>query len=349
MNEITDPAQFTRNSAGCAKVQSGAGVLLVNLGTPDGTDAASVRRFLREFLRDRRVIEEDSLTWKLVLNAIILPLRPRARGRDYEKIWNREKNESPLKTITRSQADQLATVLALHGKPVAVDWAMRYGNPSIRSRLAALAAQGCTRVLVVPLYPQYAAATSATVCDEVFRALMDMRAQPTLRVAPPWFDEPAYIDALAASLEARLKTLAFAPDVILASFHGIPKSYSDKGDPYHRYCAETTRLLRERLRLGDDKLIMTFQSRFGRAEWLRPYTDETVRELAARGVKNLAVLTPGFAADCLETLDEIARENAEYFHSAGGENFAAIPCLNDSEAGMRVIETVVLRELQGWV
>jgi protoporphyrin/coproporphyrin ferrochelatase len=348
MNEIPDPPQFTCSAAGQA-VHSGVGVLLVNLGTPDATDAASVRRYLREFLHDRRVIEEDTLAWRFVLNAIILPLRPRSRGRDYAKIWNREKNESPLKTVTRSQAAQLAAVLAHRGKPVVVGWAMRYGNPSIRSRLAALAAKGCTRVLVVPLYPQYAAATTATVCDEVFRALMDMRWQPTLRVAPPYFDEPVYIEALATSFEAGLKSLSFAPDVILASFHGIPKSYSDKGDPYYHHCAETTRLLRERLALDDAKLLLTFQSRFGRAEWLTPYTDATVRDLAARGVKNLVALTPGFAADCLETLDEIARENAGYFHAAGGENFAAIPCLNDSEAGMRVIETVVLRELQGWV
>jgi ferrochelatase len=348
MNEILDHTQFTRDAMNDQKAHSGVGVLLVNLGTPDATDAASVRRYLREFLHDRRVIEEDTLVWKFVLNAIILPLRPRARGRDYEKIWNRDRNESPLKTITRSQADQLSAVLALRGKPVAVDWAMRYGNPSIRSRLAAMAAQGCTRILAVPLYPQYAAATTATVCDEVFRALMEMRWQPALRVAPPWYAEPAYIEALASSLEAGLKALPYAPDVILASFHGIPKSYADKGDPYHRQCSETTRLLRERLGLDDTKLVMTFQSRFGRAEWLRPYTDTTVRELAARGVKNLAVLTPGFTADCLETLDEIGRENAHFFRAAGGENFAAIPCLNDGEAGMRVIETVVMRELQGW-
>jgi len=201
---------------------------------------------------------------------------------------------------------------------------------------------------VMPLYPQYAAATSATVCDEVFRGLMDMRWQPSLRIAPPYFDEPVYIEAVATSLEAHLKTLTFAPDVIIASFHGIPKSYFDKGDPYYCHCAKTTRLLRERLQLGDSKLIMTFQSRFGRAEWLQPYTDMTVKELAARGARNLVVITPGFAADCLETLEEIAEENAEYFRHAGGENFAAIPCLNDSEPGMRVIETVVLRELQGW-
>jgi len=349
MNEIPNRATFTHRPADHPNVQSGSvGVLVVNLGTPDATDARSVRRYLREFLHDKRVIEEDTILWKFVLNAIILPLRPRRKGLDYEKIWNRENNESPLKTITRSQADKLSGAPALRGKRVVVDWAMRYGNPSIRSRLAALVAQGCDRILVVPLYPQYAAATSATVCDEVFRALMNMRWQPALRTAPPYFDQPAYIEALATSLEAHLKTLTFAPDVIIASFHGIPKSYFDKGDPYYCHCAKTTRLLRERLRLDDIKLIMTFQSRFGRAEWLKPYTDMTVKELAARGVKNLVVITPGFSADCLETLEEIAGENAEYFHHAGGENFAAVPCLNDSEPGMRVIEAIALRELQGW-
>jgi len=349
MNKILDRAVFTHRPITHPNVQSGSvGVLLVNLGTPDATNAAAVRRYLREFLNDRRVIEEDTILWKFVLNAIILPMRPRRKGRDYEKIWNREKNESPLKTITRSQAEKLSAALALRGKRVVVDWAMRYGNPSIRSRLTALATQGCERILVMPLYPQYAAATSATVCDEVFRGLMDMRWQPSLRIAPPYFDEPVYIEAVATSLEAHLKTLTFAPDVIIASFHGIPKSYFDKGDPYYCHCAKTTRLLRTRLQLDDSKLIMTFQSRFGRAEWLQPYTDVTVKELAAQGARNLVVITPGFAADCLETLEEIAGENAEYFRHAGGENFAAIPCLNDSEPGMRVIETVVLRESQGW-
>jgi ferrochelatase len=349
MNKVFNPAALTPRPVDHPQVQSGStGVLLVNLGTPDATDAASVRRYLREFLNDKRVIEEDTLLWKFVLNAIILPMRPRRKGRDYEKIWNREKNESPLKTITRSQADKLSASLALRGKRVVVDWAMRYGNPSIHSRLTALAAQGCERILVMPLYPQYAAATSATVCDEVFRALMAMRWQPALRVAPPYFDEPAYVEAVATSFEGHLRKLPFAPDVIIASFHGIPQSYFDNGDPYYCHCAKTTRLLRERLGLDEQKLMMTFQSRFGRAEWLKPYTDMTVKELAARGVRNLVVITPGFATDCLETLEEIAGENAEYFRHAGGENFAAIPCLNDSEPGMRVIETVVLRELQGW-
>jgi ferrochelatase len=351
MNEASFPGSgVSHRPADHPPVASGAvGVLIVNLGTPDATDAKSVRRYLREFLHDKRVIEDDTITWKFVLNAIILPLRPGRKGLDYQKIWNNEKNESPLKTITRSQAEKLTAALAPYGNRVVIDWAMRYGNPSMRSRLAALAAQGCDRILVVPLYPQYAAATSATVCDEAFRALMKMRWQPALRVAPPYFDDPVYIDALATSLDAHLKTLTFRPDVIVASFHGIPQDYFDKGDPYYCHCAKTTRLLRERLRLDDGKLIMTFQSRFGRAEWLKPYTDATVKALAARGVKNLAVITPGFSADCLETLEEIAGENAEYFRHAGGENFAAIPCLNDGEPGMRVIESVVRRELQGWV
>jgi ferrochelatase len=351
MDDISDPGSaLTHRPADHPQVSCGAvGVLLVNLGTPDATDARSVRHYLREFLHDKRVIEEDTITWKFVLNAIILPLRPGRKGLDYEKIWNREKNESPLKTITRSQADKLSAGLAFRGRPVVIDWAMRYGNPSMRSRLAALASQGCDRILVVPLYPQYAAATSATVGDEAFRALMKMRWQPALRIAPPYYDDPVYIDALAVSMEAHLARLPFVPEVILASFHGIPRDSFDRGDPYYCHCAKTTRLLRQRLRLDDGKLMMTFQSRFGRAEWLKPYTDATVKGLPARGVKNLAVITPGFSADCLETLEEIAGENAEYFHHAGGENFAAIPCLNDSEPGMRVIETVVRRELQGWV
>jgi protoporphyrin/coproporphyrin ferrochelatase len=352
MNEIS-PSNHVSNThrpAGHPSVASGAiGVLLVNLGTPDAADAASVRRYLREFLSDKRVIERNTLVWKFILNGVILPFRPRRKARDYEKIWNREANESPLKTITRSQAGKLATALAQRGKTLVVDWAMRYGNPSIRSRLAALAAQGCERILLVPLYPQYCAATSATGCDETFRALMEMRWQPALRVAPPYYDDPVYIDALAASLQAHLKTLSFVPEVIVASFHSIPQEYFDKGDPYYCHCAKTWRLLGERLGLDESKLMLTFQSRFGRAAWLKPYTDETVKALAGRGVKNIAVITPGFSADCLETLEEIAGENAEYFHHAGGTNFAAIPCLNDSEAGMRVIETVVLRELQGWV
>jgi ferrochelatase len=330
-----------------ASGQSGGrvGVLIVNLGTPDATDAGSVRRYLREFLSDRRVIEDQGLVWKFVLNAIILTTRPRRKGLDYEKIWNRERNESPLKTITRAQAAKLRAAV---DAGIMVDWGMRYGNPSIGSRIEALAKAGCERILLVPLYPQYAAATSATVCDAAFATLMRMRDQPALRVVPPYYDDPVYIEALATSLRDELKKLSFVPDVILASFHGIPKSYVDEGDPYPRHCMETVRLLRERLGLDDSRLRLTFQSRFGRAEWLQPYTDETVKNLAQQGVKNLAVVTPGFAADCLETLEEIAVENADIFRANGGVHFAAIPCLNDSPGGMDVLVHLVGRELQGW-
>jgi ferrochelatase len=325
------------------------GVLLVNLGTPEATDYWSMRRYLKEFLSDRRVIEVNPIKWWLILNLIILTVRPGRKGRDYDKIWNKQRDESPLKTITRSQSDQLEEILDKVDKRIRVDWAMRYGNPSIRSRLEALSDQNCERILLVPLYPQYAAATSATVCDEAFRALAAMRFQPALRVAAPYYAEPAYIDALAASLTAGLAKLPFEPEVIIASFHGVPEDYVAKGDPYAKHCAETTRLLRQKLKLDEERLIMTFQSRFGKAEWVKPYTDATVKSLAERGVKNLAVITPGFAADCLETLEEIAMENAEIFHTAGGENFAAIPCLNDSPGGMAVIRDVVLRELKGWI
>jgi protoporphyrin/coproporphyrin ferrochelatase len=325
------------------------GVLLVNLGTPDATDYWSMRRYLAEFLSDRRVIEENPIKWWLILNLIILSVRPARKGRDYDKIWNRELNESPLKTITRSQAGKLAATLAPTSPAVIVEWAMRYGNPSIASRLAVLQGQGCDRILLVPLYPQYSAATSATVCDKAFDALMTMRWQPAIRVAPPWHGDPIYIGAVADQLQAELAKLSFRPDVILASFHGVPKDYLLKGDPYHCQCVKTARLLRERLGLDEQKFMLTFQSRFGTAEWLTPYTDETVKGLAQRGVKNLAVVTPGFVADCLETLEEIAVENAEIFRRNGGVNFAAIPCLNDGEAGVAVIAHVVRRELQGWI
>jgi protoporphyrin/coproporphyrin ferrochelatase len=325
------------------------GVLLVNLGTPDSTGYWAVRRYLKEFLSDRRVIEENRLKWWLVLNLVILTVRPGRKGRDYDKIWNRERNESPLKTITRSQSDKLDEMMEKFDKRIRVDWAMRYGNPSIGSRLEALAAQNCERILVVPLYPQYAAPTTATVCDEIFRVLTRMRFQPTIRIAAPYFAEPAYIDALATSINAALAKLAFKPDVIVASYHGMPEDYVAKGDPYQQQCGETTVLLRKKLKLDDERLIMTFQSRFGTAEWIKPYTDATVKSLAERGVKNIAVVTPGFSADCLETLEEIAMENADIFRRAGGENFAAVHCLNDTPPGMAVIRDVVVRELKGWI
>jgi ferrochelatase len=324
------------------------GVLLVNLGTPDSADAKGVRVYLKEFLSDPRVIENQGFLWKLALNGIILNTRPARKARDYQKIWNTEKNESPLKTITRAQSEKLSEAIADHDH-VVVDWAMRYGNPSIRSRIDALTAQGCDRLLVVPLYPQYSAATSATVCDEVFRVLGDMRAQPTLRVSPPYYDDPDYIEALAVSINSHLKTLPFQPEIIVASFHGMPQKYIDKGDPYQSQCIATTDALRKRMGLDEKKLMLTFQSRFGFDAWLQPYTDKTVEQLAKDGVRRIAVITPGFSADCLETLEEIAQENAEIFKHAGGEQFAAIPCLNDSDGGMDVIRQLVLRELQGWI
>jgi len=325
------------------------GVLLVNLGTPDAADAPAVRRYLKEFLTDPRVIENQGPVWSLVLNGIILRIRPRRKARDYAKIWNHENNESPLKTITRSQAEKLALALAPAGPRLIVDWAMRYGQPSIASRLNELAANGCERILVIPLYPQYCAATTATVGDEVFRVLARMRHQPALRIAAPYYDDPAYIDAIASSVRAALAELAFAPDVILASFHGVPQDYIDKGDPYFTQCIETMRLLRAALALDESKLMLTFQSRFGRAKWLGPATDRTVRRLAREGVKSIAVVTPGFSADCLETLEEIAVENAHLFKRQGGTNFVAIPCLNDSAPGMHVISEIAQRELKGWI
>jgi protoporphyrin/coproporphyrin ferrochelatase len=328
---------------------SGIGILLVNLGTPDAAEPKAVRRYLQQFLTDRRVIENDTLFWKLFLNGVILPIRSRRKARDYDKIWNREKNESPIKTITRSQAEKLAGILEPLGKHVTVDWAMRYASPSIASRLEALLARGCDRILVMPLYPQYAAPTTATVGDEVFRFLMRQRRQPALRIMPAYYDDPYYIEVLSSSLKAELKALPFAPDVIVASYHGMPREYVDKGDPYESQCVRTTELLREQLKLDDSKLILTYQSRFGRARWLQPYTIQTVKALAKKGVKNLVVITPGFSADCLETLEEIAVENAHVFKRYGGENFAAIPCLNDSEAGMLMIWQLAMRELKGWV
>ncbi len=324
------------------------GVLLVNLGTPDGTDYWSIRRYLKEFLSDSRVIETNRVLWWPILNLVILTIRPARKGRDYDKIWNHERNESPLKTITRAQAEKLSAEFFGDDR-ITVDWAMRYGNPSIPSRLEILSSLGCDRILIVPLYPQYAAATTASVSDKVFEALRTMRSQPTVRFVPPYFNDPVYIEALANSLQGEIKKLSWNPEIILASFHGIPKEYINKGDPYRGQCEETARLLCERLKLNEKQFKLTFQSRFGSAEWLTPYTDETVKSLAKSGVKNIAVITPGFSADCLETLEEIAGENAEYFHEAGGRNFFAVPCLNDSEGGMKIIRHLVRRELSGWL
>jgi ferrochelatase len=345
---MTVVVPIERAPAAIAAKLERVGVLLVNLGTPDTADARGVRVYLKEFLSDPRVIEDQGLLWKLILNGVILNTRPARKARDYLKIWNTEKNESPLKTITRAQSDKLAASIAGHTH-VVVDWAMRYGNPSIKSRIDALTAQGCDRILVVPLYPQYSAATSATVCDEAFRVLGEMRAQPTLRVTPPYYEEPDYIDALARSIETHVASLSFVPELIVASFHGMPQKYIDKGDPYQAQCIATMQALRKRMGLDGSKLMLTFQSRFGFDQWLKPYTDKTIEQLGKDGLKRIAVVMPGFSADCLETLEEIAQENAEIFMHAGGEQFSAIPCLNDRDPGMDVSRQLVLREVQGWI
>jgi ferrochelatase len=323
------------------------GVLLLNLGTPDATDYWSMRRYLKEFLSDRRVIEEPRLKWWVILNLIILTFRPRRKGRDYDKIWNREQGEGPLKTITREQAEKLQAALA--DQHIVVDWAMRYANPAVAPRIAHLQEQGCDRILLVPLYPQFAAATTATACDQAFRALMALRWQPAIRVAPPYYDEPVYVDAVAGSIRDHLSKLDFEPEALIASFHGMPVRYAEQGDPYPGQCQETARLVRAKLGWRAERWHTTFQSRFGSEPWVEPYTIDTVRRLAEGGIRRLAVVAPGFAADCLETLEELDMENRQAFLAGGGERFAYIPCLNAGPRGMAVIERIVRRELAGWL
>ncbi len=323
------------------------GVLILNLGTPEATGYWPMRRSLKEFLTDRRVIEVNPAVWWFVLNAIVLTRRPFKSGEAYRLIWNKERDESPLRTITRSQAGKLAALLK-KDPGIEVDWAMRYGNPSIKSRLEALQQAGCDRILLFPLYPQYSAATTATACDKAFDALKAMRWQPTIRAVPPYYAHPAYIEALASSTRAGLAALDFEPEFVIASFHGLPQEYFEKGDPYYCHCAKTTRLLREALGWPEQRLLLTFQSSFGRAQWLKPYTAETIAELAKSGVKRLAVTTPGFAADCIETLEEMAIRGAETFRENGGERYAALPCLNDSTLGISALFAIIERELSGW-
>jgi ferrochelatase len=323
------------------------GVLLVNLGTPDGTDFWPMWRYLREFLSDPRVIELSRAIWYPILYGLVLTTRPQKSGAKYKKIWNRDRDESPLRTITRAQAERLAQAFA--DEPhIAVEWGMRYGNPSTASAVDRLTQAGCDRIVMLPLYPQYSATTTATANDKFFRALMKMRRMPAVRSVPPYYGEAVYIEGLAASIGKHLAGLDVQPETVVASYHGIPRAYSERGDPYHWHCLETTRLLRERFGWDEKRLITTFQSRFGAQEWLQPYTDKTVEKLARDGVKSIAVVNPGFAADCIETLEEIDMEVREAFLAAGGENFFHIPCLNDSDEGMVVIEAVVRRELSGW-
>jgi protoporphyrin/coproporphyrin ferrochelatase len=323
------------------------GVLLVNLGSPDAPTTSAVRRYLKEFLSDRRVIELTPLLWQPILRGIILNVRPSKSAKKYASVWGDAAQPAPLVRIT---AAQTAALKNSFGANVIVDFAMRYGNPAIAARLDYMQKEmGCTRILVVPLYPQYSAATTATVVDEVNRWLARQRWQPTVRFLPPYFDDPDYIAAIAGSISTHLASLDWQPDVILASFHGMPRETLDKGDPYHCQSQKTARLVREALGETAERMQITFQSRFGPKEWLQPYTDGTVSALAQKGVKKLALVSPGFAADCLETLEEIQEEVAETFSHNGGEKFTYVPCLNDSPAGVALLEKLVRKELQGWI
>ncbi|AHE56853.1 ferrochelatase [Sphingomonas sanxanigenens] len=317
------------------------GVLLTNLGTPDAPETAAVKRYLRQFLSDRRVVEIPPIAWQPILRGIILNTRPAKSARAYREVWTEA--GSPLAAITRAQAEALQ---AMFGDAVIVDWAMRYGNPPIAARIDALIAKGCDRILLAPLYPQYCAATTATANDDAFRALAALRFQPAVRTLPPWYDDPAYIAALAASVEQDLSALDFAPDLILASFHGMPQRTLELGDPYYHQCVETTRLLAAAL---GRPVEIAFQSRFGPAKWLEPATDATLEALPARGVRRVAVLCPGFVADCLETLEEIALRGRDGFLEAGGERFAYLACMNDNQFGMNLLHAVVRRQLEGWI
>ena len=325
------------------------GILLANLGTPDNYDYWSMRRYLNEFLSDKRVIDYPAWKWQPLLQLIILTKRPFTSGANYKSIWNHDKGESPLMTITRDQTAKIAERMAARfGDEVVVDFCMRYGNPSTESKVRALVAAGCERILFFPLYPHYAGATSATACDQFFRALMKEKWQPAARTVAPYFDHPRYIEALAQSVETAWKAAGEKPEVLVASYHGMPKRYLMEGDPYHCQCAKTTRLLRERLGWEEEKIQTTFQSVFGSEEWLRPYTVDHVAELARQGVKRLAVIAPAFSADCIETLEEINEEIRESFEEAGGEQFTYIPCLNDGAAHVDALCAVIEENLGGW-
>lgn len=330
-------------------VSSGlVGVLLINLGTPDGPDPASVKRYLKQFLSDTRVVEIPPIVWQLILRGIILNTRPQKSSKAYSKIWT--DRGSPLADITARQAEAM---MGRFGEKVVVDYAMRYGNPSIESRLTALMAQGCDRILIAPMYPQYCAATTATVFDEVARVLKAMRWQPALRFVPPYHDDPNYIGALSDDITRQVRSLAFRPEVMLLSFHGMPQQTLQKGDPYYCHCMKTARLLREELAQRPEfagvRFETTFQSRFGPAAWLEPSTDATLIAEGEKGTKRLVVAAPGFAADCVETLEELALEGRDEFVEAGGEDYAVLDCLNTSDDGLAMIDAMLRRELSGWI
>ena len=331
--------------------QSRTGILLANLGTPDNYDYWSMRRYLNEFLSDKRVIDIPTWKWQPLLQLVILSKRPFTSGEAYKSIWNEEKDESPLMTITRDQTEKLSQVLHdRFGDQVTVDFCMRYGNPSTRSKVKEMVEQGCTRILFFPLYPHYAGATSATANDQFFRALMQETWQPTARVVEPYFDNPLYIEALAASVEKAYAETTEKPEILVVSYHGMPKRYLMQGDPYHCQCQKNTRLLKERLGWNDTQITTTFQSVFGREEWLKPYTvDEVARLAREEGKKRIAVIAPAFSADCIETLEEINEEIRESFEEAGGEQFTYIPCLNDDEAHINALGQIIQDNLKGWL
>lgn len=325
------------------------GVLIANLGTPDGTDYWSMRRYLNEFLSDQRVIDYPRWKWQPLLQLIILTKRPFTSGAAYRSVWNADKNEGPLLTVTRDQAEKLAATLAdQFGDDVIVDFCMRYGNPSTRTKVDALIQQGCERILFFPLYPQYAGATTATANDAFFAVLKDAKWQPSVRTVPAYYDNPNYIEALAQSIEDAYGGMAQKPDALVASYHGMPERYRTEGDPYYCQCLKTSRLVRERLGWEDDALISAFQSKFGPEEWLKPYTVEEVARLAKAGKKRIAVIAPAFSADCLETLEEIREEIRESFIEAGGEEFTYIPCLNAHDSHIAMMAGIVAENLKGW-
>ena len=315
------------------------GVLIINLGTPDSTSWWDIRKYLKEFLSDRRVIEVNPIIWQIILNLFILTFRPSKTAHAYKQIWLKETNESPLLFYTRSQANRLKE--KLQNDTIKVDFAMRYGNQSIKSKLNLLQSEGCENLIILPLYPQYAAATTATVCDEVYRSLMKMRWQPSLQIIPHYESEPLYIEALVKSINKKLKSITWKPDLIITSYHGIPQSYFDKGDPYQCYCQKTSRLIKENF--SEIEIKTTFQSRFGPQAWLQPYTDKTLENLPSQGIKNVLVMCPGFSSDCVETLEEINIQGKESFLENGGKNFDLIPCLNDNSDHIKLFETLITK------
>ena len=315
------------------------GVLVINLGTPDSTSWLDIRKYLKEFLSDRRVIEVNPVIWQIILNLFILTFRPSKTAKAYKEIWMEEENMSPLLYYTKKQAEKISA--NIDNENVIIDFAMRYGNPSIKSKIKKLHDEGCENLTILPLYPQYAAATTATVCDEVYRTLMKMRWQPSLKVIPHYESDPIYIDALVNSINKKLESIDWKPDLIIASYHGIPKKYFDKGDPYHCYCHKTTRLITEKFNTIEIKT--TFQSRFGPEAWLQPYTDKTLEQLPKEGKKNILTICPGFSSDCVETLEEILIQGKESFLESGGENFDMIPCLNDNEDHIKLLTSLIQR------